>query len=210
VDGVGVALVVYPIFMRIIAGHPPFGPSVASYEMHRRSTKSALTVFYKLRSAQCTFCAGARPKKQTFYHHFCSNYMKFLLPIAFCFVALLSCTPKKEAQKVEQIMAIHDEAMAKMGYLEKLGTELSEKKRTLPDTDEAASEYEAILNAKLALGKASDGMMTWMNEYKEPGSLSKKVNVEAYLDEELKKVTIVQKDINQSIADAEKLLGKTK
>ncbi|MEL6304755.1 MAG: hypothetical protein AAGL29_03640 [Bacteroidota bacterium] len=123
----------------------------------------------------------------------------------------LGCKDAKKEEgptQMEQVMAIHDEVMPKMGRLGELVGQLKEK----VDTTETGKQYEA---AMLDLQKANEDMMQWMmgfgdrfdsEEILEGKPLSDEKK--AWLDEEEVKVKELKKSINASIEKAETLLGE--
>ena len=134
--------------------------------------------------------------------------------IAILFLVAVFCIGCKDAKKeeeltqMEQVMAIHDEVMPKMGRLGELVGQLKEK----VDTTEVGKQYEATM---LDLQKANEDMMQWMmgfgdrfdsEEILEGKPLTNQKK--AWLDEEEVKVQEVKKRINSSIEKAEALLGE--
>ncbi|MEX0314008.1 MAG: hypothetical protein AB3N18_07510 [Allomuricauda sp.] len=123
-----------------------------------------------------------------------------------------SCKEKKKAEEgpsqMEQVMAIHDEVMPKMGKLGKLVGELKGK----IDTTATGQEY---VSAMKDLQDANRAMMDWMRDFGirfDPEEIldGKELTEEKqiWLDEEEVKVKALKEQINSSIAKAEKLLGK--
>ncbi|MEM8764740.1 MAG: hypothetical protein AAGD88_13055 [Bacteroidota bacterium] len=126
-------------------------------------------------------------------------------------IAVLSigCKDVKKEQgptQMEQVMAIHDEVMPKMGRLGELVGQLKEK----VDTTEAGKQYEA---AMLDLQKSNENMMQWMmgfgdrfdsEEILEGKPLTDQKK--AWLAEEEVKVKQLKETINQNIEKAEMLL----
>lgn len=138
-------------------------------------------------------------------------------------VVVSSCKPKDEQQEridkvKEQVIEIHDDAMAKMGQIMKLKQELSRLKSEV--------ENDSVLLVNLSdLTKAHDGMMKWMRSFsaKFPegtlmgGGESPEHKVEALekeslvqaLEEELESVKIVAEDIDKAILNAERTLEQS-
>ncbi|WP_136466680.1 hypothetical protein [Flagellimonas onchidii] len=122
-----------------------------------------------------------------------------------------SCKDKKKTEEgpsqIEQVMAIHDEVMPKMGKLGKLVGELKGK----IDTTDTSKEYA---DAMKDLQEASRAMMDWMRDFGirfDPDEIlnGKELTEEKqkWLDEEEVKVKALKEQINSSIANAETLLG---
>ncbi|WP_350289813.1 hypothetical protein [uncultured Croceitalea sp.] len=127
------------------------------------------------------------------------------------FLAIISsCKQEKKIaegpSQMEEVMAIHDEVMPKMGTLSKLVAELKEK----VDSTDTGKEYEMAMKD---LQEANKSMMDWMmgfgnrfdsDEILEGKELSPEKQV--WLNEEEEKVKEVAKKINTSIAKAEVLI----
>ncbi|QLG45618.1 protein kinase family protein [Costertonia aggregata] len=125
---------------------------------------------------------------------------------------LFSCKEEEkktsEPTQMEQVMAVHDEVMPKMGTIGKLVGELKSK----VDTTAAGREYEQAMRD---LQKANQSMMDWMqsfgNRFDSEEILEGKELTEQkqkWLDEEEENVKALKEEINSSIAKAKTLLGK--
>ena len=126
-------------------------------------------------------------------------------------ILVISC--KEEGKKenaeptqMQEVMAIHDEVMPKMGKINTLIQELNAK----IDTTEAGTQY---VEAKKDLEAAHKFMMDWMkgfgdrftsDEIMKGKSLSDEKK--KWLDEEEEKVNELRNQINSSIENAEELL----
>ena len=131
--------------------------------------------------------------------------------IAFLVFSLSCKQEKKEAvqsTQMQNVMAIHDEVMPKMGKLGKLVGELKSK----VDTTETGKQYEVAMKD---LQDAHDSMMDWMrgfgNRFDSDEILKGKEltpQKQKWLDEEEEKVKAMREQINSSIERAEALLGK--
>lgn len=128
---------------------------------------------------------------------------------AFC---LVSCkTEKKETEdnsQMENVIAIHDAVMPKMGRLANLAGELKVK----IDSTEQSNEYEEAMKD---LQEAHESMMSWMKGFGERFeadeiAMEKKLSSQKkeWLNEEEAKVKAMQEKVNSSIARAEALLNK--
>lgn len=139
--------------------------------------------------------------------------MKKILSISVACVLFLfySCKEKKKVEdgpsQMEQVMAIHDEVMPKMGKLGKLVGELKSK----VDTTATGKQYEVAMKD---LQAANTAMMDWMmnfgdrfdsDEILEGKELTEEKK--QWLDEEEAKVKALKEQINSSIEKAEALLG---
>jgi len=123
-----------------------------------------------------------------------------------------SCKQEKKTNdgptQMEQVMAIHDEVMPKMGTLAKYTAELKAK----VDTTEMGKQYEAAMKD---LQNANRSMMDWMKGFGERFDSDEILNGAAlstekqqWLNEEEGKVKALKEQINSSIARAEELLAK--
>ncbi len=142
-----------------------------------------------------------------------SRYFFFLLVPIFM---IPSCNQEKKAKRddvetiKEEVMRIHDEAMAQMSTIKKLGTKLyGAQSFALYDQwpEELKKELGNILNQ---LGDAEKSMWNWMYAYKEPGEDKTKQEKIAYLESELEKVKIVHEKIFTSIERAQEFSKKHK
>lgn len=105
------------------------------------------------------------------------------------------------SQLADEVMAIHDEAMAKM-------THMHELKLQLKDLQEKQGASKEITAAIEDLQSAHKGMMQWMRGYKAPKTEQELANAEAYLLQEKEKIKDVSEAINSSIAVSEKILSQ--
>ncbi|TXN38013.1 hypothetical protein FVB32_06895 [Flagellimonas hymeniacidonis] len=137
---------------------------------------------------------------------------KYALSIFLVLFLLSACKQEKKTpegpSQMEQVMAIHDEVMPKMGTLGKLVGKLKSK----VDTTETGVQYEAAMKD---LQEANKAMMDWMmafgNRFDSDEILDGKELTEEkqkWLDEEETKVKALKEQINSSIEKAEALLGK--
>ncbi len=132
------------------------------------------------------------------------------------FVAFLvfsfSCKQEKkeavQSTQMQNVMAIHDEVMPKMGKLGKLVGELKSK----VDTTETGKQYEVAMKD---LQDAHDSMMDWMRGFGDRFDSDEILKgkeltpqKQKWLDEEEEKVKAMREQINSSIERAEALLGK--
>lgn len=127
-------------------------------------------------------------------------------------ILLFSCKDEKKTEEgptqMEQVMAIHDEVMPKMGKLGKLVGEL----KTKVDTTEVGQQYEVAMKD---LQAANESMMNWMMTFGDRFDSDEILNgkelneqKKEWLNEEEEKVKALQEQINSSIEKAEALLGK--
>ncbi len=134
----------------------------------------------------------------------------FLVLFTLAFFVLSSCKEEKKDEGVsqmQQVMAIHDEVMPKMGEIGKLVRQLK------PIVDSLGLDSPQG-KAMRDLQDANKSMMDWMqgigkrfdaDEIMKGKALTEEK--QKWLDEEEEKVKMVKDKINSSIANAEKILG---
>jgi len=137
---------------------------------------------------------------------------KYTTIILSLFILLFSCKTEPKKDKVptqmEEVMAIHDEVMPKMGAISNLIADLKPK----VDSTEVGKEN---LKAIRDLQGAHKSMMDWMKSFGERFDYEeimngKELNAEKieWLKEEDVKVKELREKINTSIANAERVLGE--
>ncbi len=127
-----------------------------------------------------------------------------------CLFTLFSCKEEKKQEgtsQMQEVMAIHDEVMPKMGEIGKLVGQLKPMADSL-DID--SPEGKAMRD----LQDANKAMMDWMqgfgNRFDSDEIMNGKALTEEkqkWLDEEEEKVKVVKEKINSSIANAKTLLN---
>lgn len=125
-----------------------------------------------------------------------------LVPVLFA----AACANDPNDALLKDVMATHDDAMKKMGELRSLDEKLKTYKELLGDDEGTVLLQDSILNAILALRSGSDGMNTWMNEWKDPEAIASAEEMTKYLTAEKTKVDKVKSDIDNAIAMAQQLL----
>lgn len=126
------------------------------------------------------------------------------------FLLILACGPNLvEENKIirEQLIAVHDEVMPQMGTLKSL-----EKKAT--QEIEELSAREPVDSVKIKnhevlafdLDEAYEGMFIWMRQYEPEDGDKNPVEIKAYLEEQMKMVTEVNKKMKAVLERAEKEL----
>ncbi|QBA65149.1 hypothetical protein EQY75_11785 [Muriicola soli] len=131
--------------------------------------------------------------------------------LSFLLIGMSCKTEPKKAEtssKMEEVMAVHDEVMPKMGTISKLVARL----KPMADTTDTGKNY---MKAMQDLQAAHKSMMDWMqgfgsrfdsDEIMNGKELSAEKKV--WLLEEEEKVNQLKEDINNSIAKAEELLAE--
>jgi hypothetical protein len=134
-----------------------------------------------------------------------------IIPFLLMLITLTGCKNEKtkiadSPTKMQQVMAIHDEVMPKMGTIGKLVEELNSK----IDTTEQGQKYQKALSD---LQDAHSAMMDWMkgfgNRFDSKEILKGKPlsdQKKEWLKEEEEKVKVMRDKVYESIANAEKLL----
>ncbi|MCB0519488.1 MAG: hypothetical protein H6577_18575 [Lewinellaceae bacterium] len=134
--------------------------------------------------------------------------------VATTLLAASACQPttnpdyQAEEKVHDEIMAIHDEVMPKMGEVNRLGRELKKAAEKLPATDEYNKAN--IAQAIRQLEKADDAMGRWMANYQHPSKKRGELNHEyimMYLDREKEKVELVRTLTAESMSTAKDILA---
>ena len=136
--------------------------------------------------------------------------VKYILFAIFTTMLILCCKNEKKTEKkptqMQNVMAIHDEIMPKMGVISHLNGELSKK----PDSSTIGIEYETAINDLQAANKS---MMDWMKGFGDRFDSDEIMNGKAlsvqkqeWLDEEEAKVKTLRDQMYESIKNAEALL----
>lgn len=125
--------------------------------------------------------------------------MKRIL-IFLCLISLISSCREKSTLE-QEVIAVHDEVMPKLG-------ELNKDRRNLQDILKSTTDENVkteLLNAITALEKADDGMMEWMSDWKVP---SDPVEQQSYLEKEMSRIAKVKTDMIESMKNAKLLKEK--
>ena len=113
---------------------------------------------------------------------------------------------KNKAQR-EQVIAVHDEVMPKMGQLKSLEKAALQKAEELQSSDTPdLAKIESLKSLASQLNQAYEGMFVWMRQYDTEDGEQTPEEVKAYLDEQLLLVSKVNEDIKAALAQAELLL----
>ena len=129
----------------------------------------------------------------------------FVVYVVFVLAILCGCSqgqnPEEQKEALEQnVLAVHDTAMAKMEDIFKLRKSL----RTLRDTLEKQPQSDtAILNNLQQhiqlLNRADEAMMGWMRQYKAPAADMPSEQAINYLQQEMVKIEKVQTLMDSTI-----------
>jgi ribosome-associated translation inhibitor RaiA len=135
---------------------------------------------------------------------------KLIIHTIMAFALLFSaCNSQQQAEELleEEVYAIHDEVMPKMSEIQRLARQLRGIQNDSLSIDPARRIQ--ISEVVFQLEKADEGMMAWMNAFKQPGTLrSSKSHEEimAYLAGEKIRMEKVKSDMLTSIDAAKALL----
>nr|WP_255487957.1 hypothetical protein [Pontibacter sp. KCTC 32443] len=124
------------------------------------------------------------------------------LPLAI----LAGCTPgpseaEQKADLENQVMAVHDSAMAEMGTIIKLRRNLQALSDTLTTQQPDSATIQALQQNIAGLEAADESMMNWMRNYKVPDTLQHKQAIN-YLQQELQKIKRVRTIMDSTIQAA--------
>lgn len=126
------------------------------------------------------------------------------------FISINSCGPKgpSENEKLrEEVIAVHDEVMPKMGKLQSLQRKALEKATELelenPVDSAKVMEYKALA---YDLDHAYDEMFEWMHQYEPSDGDKSEAELKEYLDHQMILVTAVNVEVKDVLAKADELL----
>jgi len=126
------------------------------------------------------------------------------------FIFIQACGNKQvEENKTqrEQVIAVHDEVMPKMGQLKSMEKAALQKAEELQNSDTPdQKKIDALKNLAAQLNQAYEGMFVWMRQYNTEDGEKTPEEVKAYLEEQLILVSKVNEDIKAALAEAELLL----
>lgn len=134
----------------------------------------------------------------------------FFTPI---FLLFSSCNPSdadSNALLKEEVIAIHDEVMPKMGELKSLQKEVLLKIDTLKaDSTKNADEIQKLQILAQDLDTSFEGMFIWMRQFKSTYEEMSEDEITEYLLKQKELVEKVNVDIKKNLADAKAELGKS-
>lgn len=125
--------------------------------------------------------------------------MKNLKQLIVLIAILVACGPskKEELQTLkDEVIAIHDEVMPKMGELRKTRIALEALADSLMQTDSTRAMNINSLASDIA--SANEGMMQWMRAF-EPDFEGTDEEIKQYLEEQKVAVKKVQEDMIESL-----------
>ena len=118
----------------------------------------------------------------------------FTLAILLC-AALVGCgndNKEIETKLNEEVMAVHNEVMPKMGEASRLKRQLDAFKKSIPD--DSVTLKVSLIKTIMELSKSEDMMSDWMANYKYPNPAAKHEDLVLYLK--------AQKDSIKQVSDA--------
>lgn len=121
-----------------------------------------------------------------------------------------SCGNKQvEANKKlrEEVIAVHDEVMPKMGQLkslEKTALQMVEELSVSPEPNQ--EKIDALKTLAAELDQAYEGMFVWMRQYEIEDGEKTPEEVKAYLEDQMVKVKKVNEDIKNVLQKADSLI----
>ncbi len=130
----------------------------------------------------------------------------FLFIIGAAFSSCSNENKELEMKLNEEVMAVHNDVMPKMGELNRIKRQLKSFKETVPD--ENAALKDSLINTILLLSKSEDMMSDWMTNYKYPNPQMKHEELRQYLATQKDSIKLVSDALYKSIAIANGFLKK--
>ncbi|MEX0884429.1 MAG: hypothetical protein WDZ72_13245 [Cyclobacteriaceae bacterium] len=134
------------------------------------------------------------------------SFALFLLLLSF----LLSCNPgQNEQQKLkDEVIAIHDEVMPKIGNLKSFQKDLMEKANELEKGQGADSvQIDTLRSTANDCEEAYNNMFVWMRQFQNDYGEMTEEEIQDYLKNQLIKVEKVNQDIKLALDHADSLLS---
>lgn len=132
--------------------------------------------------------------------------------ILFGWILLVAACSSAEQQQLEQlqddVLAVHDEIMPKMGTLNELKTTLIEKNEALKITQDSTVADQVIINDMIItkLDEAHENMMAWMRQFKKIDESANPGENKQYLENQMKSIQEVKVEMDQAILSAQEAL----
>ena len=126
---------------------------------------------------------------------------------------LVGCSDQKKSavdELKDNVMAVHDEVMPKMGDIMKYKKQLNNRIDELVD-DGAEENAEKIAELKKAvdnLDNSHKDMMNWMHQFNSNFDDMVEDEIMKYLNEQMKKIENVANTTNAALKNAEEILSK--
>lgn len=126
------------------------------------------------------------------------------------FAVLYSCGPTGPSDNEllrEEVIAVHDEVMPKMGQLKSLERKSLEKIKELEEQDSVdtakVEEYRALANE---LKSADESMFGWMHQYEIEDGDKTEEELKQYLDSQMVMINKVNVEMKAALDKANKVL----
>lgn len=111
----------------------------------------------------------------------------------------------------DQVMVIHDEVMRTeeiMDLKEKISHQIDSLSKITPPTPLSQNRQQEGIAINKALNEADESMNDWMDQYRSDTLKDlDETQAKAYLDDQLKKITVVREKVSGGISQAKKFLG---
>ncbi|WP_425635799.1 hypothetical protein ACPUEN_10285 [Algoriphagus yeomjeoni] len=127
------------------------------------------------------------------------------------FLLVKACGPKSPSENEilrEEVIAVHDEVMPKMGNLKSLERRALEKVGELekgsPQDSAKIQEYKALA---YDLNHAHEAMFKWMRQYEPKDGEQSPEEIKQYLEEQMVLVSAVNVEMKEVLAKADELLN---
>lgn len=124
--------------------------------------------------------------------------------------SIFSCAAEKEnvASLKEEVIAVHDEVMPRMGELRNYQKLLNEAEQKLLETPVDSIQANEFRQASIACEEAYEGMFVWMRQFDAKLEGMDEEASMGYLEDQLLEVTEVNYAIKKAISEAERLLAE--
>jgi len=107
----------------------------------------------------------------------------------------------------QEVMAVQDEVMPKMGEISQLEKSLRQEREKLAQLEVPDSTQMEVLLVEITnLKKANESMMDWMRNYEAPTPEQEQAEALSYLNGQMEKIVAVKADMLESIEHAKTLL----
>ncbi len=120
-----------------------------------------------------------------------------LIVLTLIFMACNNAQKESEKKLHDQVMAIHDEVMPKMGEINALKRGLKAYKDVVPDEDTMKVK---LLNTILLLAHTDDRMSDWMKNYHYPNPDAKPEAMMSYLTGQLDTIKDISNEVYMNLA----------
>lgn len=133
-----------------------------------------------------------------------------MIGLLVCFTAACGQQGEKNLEELEQeVMAIHDEVMPKMGLISALNDSLKSMYThyKIDSVPVDSTLLQTIDNHIKALSSADESMMQWMRNYEKPGPNMTEAQKRTYFEKEKSKITDVRDTMLKAIANAQDFIA---